>query len=351
MTKTPFNFEPGIRKIDAPYASTGRWIGSDKMRFTAGLPEKHAGFEFFAGPVTGIVRAMKAWDDFSANRHLVVGTHSKLQHIEPGGIINDITPFREITPGVTCGTVTDPFTTEAGSAVVTVTIVGHSCTVGDTVHFENANAVGGITISGAYLVNSVLSADQFTITHTEPATSTETGGGLVTYQFEINVGSSNATQGTGFGVGPYGMESYGTPRAVSDFTQYSRNWSLDLYGENLLAMPSGGGLYEWSPDTPNARAELVQNSPTGQYTFVTNERYPVVLGAGGALMNMAWPDQNDITNWTPGTQSTALTRTLKDGSRLIAGAVLINTMSLGVVRYLGLYDAIHGRPQYHLHHQ
>ena len=329
MTKTPFDFQPGIRKIDSPYATTGRWLDCDKVRFTGGLPEKHKGYVRFAGPVTGIVRAMKAWDDFSANRHLVVGTHSKLQHISPDAVISDITPFREISSGVTSGTVTDPFHTVAGSPIVEVAILDHGATVGDTVIFSNANPVGGITINGPYIVTTVVSASLFTITHTANATSTVlAGGGLVTYQFEINIGTTNSSQGTGFGVGPYGMETYGTPRAVSSFTQFSRTWSLDLYGENLLAMPSNGGLYEWDPDTPSQRALLVENSPTGQFVFVTNERYPIVLGASGSLMNMSWPDQNDITNWTPGTQSTALTRTLKDGSRLVAGAVLINTLSL-----------------------
>ena len=320
--KTPFEIEPGIVKVDAPYALRNRWIDCDKVRFMRGRPEKHKGYELFAGPLTGTVRAIKAWDDFSGSRHVVGGTTSKLQHIDSDAVVTNITPLEA------SGQVTDPFTFVNGSTTVTVNINSHGTSVGDTVNFSNANTVAGVFVNGDYQVTSVVNGNSFTIEASPAANADTSGGGLVDYEIEIAVGSNNSTQGSGYGVGPYGFGFYGVPRSVSSYTTYARTWSLDLYGEYLLAMPSGNRLYQWNPNNPADRAELVTNSPTGEFMFVTNERYPVVLGAGGALMDIAWPHQTDITDWTASATSTANRRTLKEGSRLVGGGILLGTLSL-----------------------
>jgi len=77
-------------------------------------------------------------------------------------------------------TLTDPFTTTSGSAVVTVTDANHGALSGDWVTFSNATAVGGLTIDGQVTVTEVISANAYTITWTSSATSTATGGGTVT---------------------------------------------------------------------------------------------------------------------------------------------------------------------------
>lgn len=321
----PLDFRPGIVKVDAPYALRGRYIDCDKVRFNKGKPEKWLGWETFSiDPLTGIPRALKGWDDNSGNRWLSSGTHKKLYIVSTGGVATNVTPIRD------SGTLgNNPFSMTNGSAIVTVSDVGHRLIVEATAVYSGAAAAGGITINGEYLVNTVIDADSYTIIHSAAATSTTTGGGAaVTYSYEINPGGENVVFGLGYGTGAYGLGTYGTARTSSSFTVYPLVWSLDTYGENLLAMPSGGFLYQWDPDTPSSAAARVANSPFGNFMFVTNERYPVVLGADGSNMTLAWPDQNDITNWTPGTASTALTRSLQKGSRLVAGANLINTANI-----------------------
>lgn len=321
----PLDFAPGIVKTDAPYALRGRYIDCDKVRFVKGKPEKWKGWQNFAGPVLGIVRALFAWDDFGDTRWLAVGTHLGLFLANVAGALQKITPFRST------GTLAaNPFAMTNGSPFVTVTHVGHGLTViGTYVNFSGAAAAGGITVNGEYQVNTVVDNDHYTIIHSSNASSTTTGGGAaVAYSYEIDPGDQDVVQGLGWGTGPWGIGTWGTPRSSSNFTIYASMWSLDKYGENLLAMFSGNHLYQWDPDTPSLRAALVANSPTGNFMFVTNERYPVVLGSNGDNMALAWPDQNDITNWTASSTSTANERRLQKGSRLIAGANLAQTSNV-----------------------
>lgn len=321
----PLDFAPGIVKVDAPYELRGRYIDCDKIRFVKGKPQKWAGWEEFAGPTNGIIRALMAWDDDSATRWLAIGTHLALYLSTVAGVLQKITPYRE------SGTLgSNPFATVNGSPIVTVTDTAHGITViGTFVNYSGASAVAGITIDGEYQVASIVDNNQYTIVHSANANATTTGGGAaVAYNYEISPGQPNVVQGLGFGTGTYGTGTWGTPRASSNFTIYASMWSLDKYGENLLAMFSGANLYQWDPDTPTARAAKVTNSPTGNFMFVTNERYPVVLGSNGVNMQISWPDQNDITNWTPSSTSTALSRTLQKGSRMVAGANLVQTANI-----------------------
>lgn len=59
-----------------------------------------------------------------------------------------------------------------------------------------------------------------------------------------------ASQG-GYGDGPYGADTYGTPRSVSDIQMLDAlppTWSLDNFGQILLAMASSDGrLLYWDP--------------------------------------------------------------------------------------------------------
>lgn len=325
MTKPfPLDFAPGFVKVDAPETLRGRYIDGDKVRFKDKKPEKWMGWTSYATVLTGIPRAIVAWDDNSNVSWMAVGTHKKLYIVDSSAVVSNITPYR-----ITGTLALNPFAMVNLSTMVTVTHVAHGETVGSTVNFTGATAAGGITITGDYLVNTVVDADHYTIIHSVAANANVAGGGAaVVYSYELNIGEANVVIGVGFGTGTYGTGTYGTPRTSSNFIIYNREWSLDTYGQNLLAMPSGNNLYQWDPTTPTVRAAKVANSPVGNFMFITNERYPVVLGYNNANMVIAWPDQNDITNWTPSSTSTANTRTLKDGSRAIAGCNLIGTQNV-----------------------
>ena len=352
----PIDLPPGIVKTDSEYSLEGRYVDGDKVRFVRGRPEKIGGWQTWSyQQFAGICRALFPWADNSNNTYLAVGTHCKLYvaQLQPteqpasvevgwgkgtwgsGGWgsaktqapaitadLTDITPYRDT------GTLTNPFTTTFGSKTVNVADTGHGLSVGDTANFLNADEVAEITIDGDYLVQSVSNADSYTIEHTFAATETATGGGTVDYSYEISCGEIHTILGQGYGIGKYGVETYGTARMLNSFLQLPQFWSLDNYGKDLVALPSGGRPYLWDSFV-GGRASVIANSPGNNFAaFVTDERFLMLLGAGGSPMKVQWPDQNDITEWTPSATNTANSRILQEGSKLLAGAALANLFSL-----------------------
>lgn len=346
MGSTPLDIPPGIVKRDSRAVVAGRWIDAQWARFRNGKAEKIGGFvSMFSGVLVGIVRGMLAWTTKAGSDVVAVGTYLKLYSTDD--TIDDITPLES------SGTLNGPFDTTNASAVVTVHDTAHGRVVGSTVVFSGASAVGGITINGEYLVNTVVDANTYTIVHSAPATSTASGGGgaSVAFEYELSPGLQGTAYGLGFGAGPYGASTYGTPRDVSAAVSLeARHWFFGQYGSHLLALPSGGTLYEWNEPNNDERAVAVTNAPTASAMFVTSERFPMMLGTSSP-MTIAWPDQNDITAWTPAADNTAGARTLQHGSRLVAGAplgelvaVIWSDTSLYLMQYTGsdfVYDTRH----------
>lgn len=222
-----------------------------------------------------------------------------------------------------------PFATVSGSPLITVTDA-ISVAEGDTVIFSGASAVAGLTISGSYTVTSAPGGGSYVITASGNASSTTTGGGAtVTVRHELGTGLADTLSGYGWGAGPYGDSTWGTPRTTSGIILHLRTWSMWAYGRILLANPRGGAIYEWDPDV-GGRAIGIYNGPTLCLSFfVTEERYIVALGKDGDYLKMGWPDQNDRTIWTASVTVTANpSRKVQGGNFFMSGAPVRNQVSL-----------------------
>lgn len=148
----------------------------------------------------------------------------------------------------------------------------------------------------------------------------------------------------GYGFGLYGAGTYGTARPASSFSGqgYGDGWSLDVWGEDLLAVStSDGRLLRWRPSTPATVATAVPNAPTGnRAVVVTAERHILLLGAGGNPRRIEWCSQEDPEDWTPTATNTAggLTvqteGTLREGRRVREGALIWADDDVHLVRYL-----------------
>lgn len=105
----------------------------------------------------------------------------------------------------------------------------------------------------------------------------------------------------GYGEFDYGEELYGTPRTgVSTIQKFSLAWSLDNWGEDLLAMTSyDGRLLRWSPSsTPGTKAAAVTGAPISNRQFVvTPERHCMLFGMGGNFGDYGWCSEEDINDW------------------------------------------------------
>ena len=324
MTLLPLEVPAGFVKTKSANAAKGRFIDGNKVRFVGGFPEKWQGWtEFITDNLVGIARGAIAWANQYGSTNAAFGTHLKLYSLTGDDTLTDRTPIR-----ATSTINNNPFATTNLSAVVTVTDTAHGADDRAYVTFSGAAAVGGITIVGEYQLTKI-DADSYTITHSSAATSTTTGGGAaVSAAYQINPGTADTVVGLGWGASTWGSGTWSTPR-TSGIPLELRTWSLAEYGNNLLASPSGGGLYLWEEAT-DARAEIVTNAPTViRAMFVTGERFVFALGAGASTpMKVQWPDQDDITNWTAAAGNTANSRTLQAGSKLMGGTALADGISL-----------------------
>jgi hypothetical protein len=305
----------------------------------------------------GVCRAIWDWSSLDSQQWMALGTNLKL-YIVNNNELYDITPFREE------GTLIDPFDTDIGGAFdpdggddptfVQVTDTAHGNAVGNFVHFANADPVGGITIDGEYRVEFIVDDDMYIIRHSVPPTSTDSGGGTVDFQYEIQVGLEDTQILLGYGTGAYGLGAYGVGSflAGAGIIGNLRTWSLDNFGEDLLASPNGRALYHWDRTSgPNVRAVLVPEAPnTIERMLVSPQaRHVIAFGAGtGSAASpgdpdpllIRWASSEDFTDWTPLVTNTAGDLRLDVGSEIITamesrGNMLINTdESLHALQYI-----------------
>lgn len=256
MTLAKVEFKPGIIKDDTPLASEGGWVDCDKVRFKQGKPETIGGWEIASvEQFEGIARGAHAWTDLRGDKQIAFGTAAKLYAYTGGKIV-------DITPDFSSGVLASPFTTVSGSPTVTVAHEEHGFIVGMTVAFSNADAVGGLTLSGDYTVATVVSRDSYTVTAGGNASSSATGGGNVDYVADFPAGLVDGAGGRGFGTGSYGIGTYGLPNQT-DFLPAV--WSFAALGEILIANRRGSPLYIWQP-----QASYTDIILTGDFASDTN---------------------------------------------------------------------------------
>ena len=201
MPLQKLQFRPGLNREGTDYSNEGGWYDGDKIRFRSGFPEKIGGWtQVSSNTFDGVARSLWIWADGDAgvgNSYIGVGTNTQY-YIYFGGVYNDVTPIVETD------VVVNPFTTVSGSNVVTVTDSLYNPAVGDYVDFSGASVVGGLLVNGQYPVISVLSGTTYTIELASNASSSATGGGTVTMEYEYPVGLNVYSIGTGWGAGPWG---------------------------------------------------------------------------------------------------------------------------------------------------
>ena len=152
MPLQKLQFRPGLNREGTDYSNEGGWYDGDKIRFRSGFPEKIGGWtQVSNGTFNGICRSLWIWLDGDAgvgNTYIGLGTNTKY-YIYSGGVYNDITPI------IQTDTLTNPFSTTSGSAIVTVTDATYNPGTSDFVVFSGATTVGGLTLNGEYQVLSV----------------------------------------------------------------------------------------------------------------------------------------------------------------------------------------------------
>jgi hypothetical protein len=336
---------PGIDKQNTEYGAEGGWTNCDNVRFRYGLPEKIGGWQYFENDevyLVGMASEVFTWTSLSGIPHVIVGTNRKL-YVSANGSWSDITPLRDTTPA---GAVT--FLATNGSTVLTVSDTSHGAIVGDFVTFSGAVSLGGVitatVLNAEYEVTSVVGVNSYTVTLPIAANSSDSGNGgaSVVGAYQINVGSDVNFFDFGWGVGTWGLESWGTPRTVStSVALQSRVWQFDNFGEDAICQLVDGKTFLWNLSAGvNTRAAVLTGAPVkSKYALLsTPDRHLVCFGTDTVIgdattqdpMFVRFSNQEDITVFVESATNTAGGQRLTDGNTIVSairsrGQILIFT--------------------------
>ena len=354
MTLTKIQLKPGIQKQTSDLGASGGYIDSDNVRFRYGLPEKIGGWEQTQDfKLIGVARDAHHWVALDGTRLSAIGTDKKL-YIFANDILYDITPER-----ASFTSVASIFDTTLGSANVTVNITGHGANEGDIVTFSNTTGLSGTSFTAndfnrSFEVKSVTSANAFVIEQdANETTGTTSGNGTADASFDIGVGPAFSTFGYGWGTYTWNDSTWGTARSTSNVILDGRDWSLDNFGELLIATVLNGSTYQWSPTTDglSGKASLVTNAPTtSKFSLVsTPDRHLVLFGTESTVgtassqdpLLLRFSNQEDINTYQPTAENTAGALRIQDGSQIVGadkarGAILVWTdTSLHGLQFVG----------------
>lgn len=350
------NLKPGFHRESTQYSEEGKWFDGDRVRFREGKPENLRGYQkFIDTSFTGTARDLLAWTNNNTEKLLGYGTESKL-YVVYNDYPYDVTPIVSTVSIGNLGT-TGSFDTVAGSPLIEVSSNNNGRKVGDYVEFSNTS-INGFTTNGldfsassfggpTFEVVSVQGINNFFISVTSVAASTESNQGSGIAFFLLATGQSNPIQGLGYGAGIYnagvsttGERAWNQPAESSNIIFLGTQWSLDNFGEDLLAARQGGSLIHWDANASLApvRSSVVGTAPSKINSIVIspNDRHVIALGTeefATSVFNpllVRWSDQEDYANWIPSVSSTSGELQLIDGTRIVGGvrgrnAILVYT--------------------------
>jgi len=338
------NFKPGINRESTEYAEEGSWYNGDKVRFRQGRPENLRGYaKRVATPFDGTARDIITWSDNDAYKFASFGTEKKLYEYNNNENI-DITPIKEVSVGtnvlavVTIDGTNNGFYTVAAETTIIVSVSSHGAATGDFVTFTSSTSIGGNQdLSGRTFNVSVINSNRFHFETTVAAQATQSKVGTATLKYLLPTGTNTAITNLGYGADVYnagasvtGVRAWNQPASASNIITRNTQWSLDTFGEDIIACRRGSRIFKWDTtieSTPD-RAVIISASPSvNNYILVSpNDRHVVAFGStefGTGTFNpmlVRWSDQNNFNNFTPSVSSTSGENILTDGTEIV-GAV------------------------------
>jgi len=338
MTKlSKIKLKPGLHRESTQYEEEGNWFDGDHVRFRAGKPENMRGYETKVSTAfDGSARDLIVYKSGSNNKkRAVFGTPDKLYEHDGDRIV-------DITPIVTAVTLTNCFGTSSGQTRVCCSDAGHEQVVGNYVYFTSTAAFNAVSLStNVYPITSVASANVFTIDVTTAADATGSDVGSATFNYLLPTGNSIAVAGTGFGAALFQAgvcasqtRAWNEPASAdaTDLVFDISQWSLDNWGDDVVANRNGGNIFYFSSDasTTPIRATSITTSPISVNSIIVspNDRHLIALGANefaaaatvsGTFnpMLVRWSDQDNRSNWVPSVSSTSGEVVLTDGTKII----------------------------------
>ena len=378
MALAAIQIKPGINKQLTETGASGQWVDCDNVRFRYGLPEKIGGWtQVGSDSLIGAPRAQQPFLSLASEKFDAICTNKK-QYVyqDNNTTFYDVSPQRYGAYGHTGAAQAVTFDLVITEAVVTVNLTANGCVAGDFVTFA-----GTVTPGGGYIASDfnkefeiqTVDTNEFTILMPSASTGNVTAGGSANATIQLNTGDPTSVLGFGWSAGTWSQSTWGTARP-STVAIDAANWSLDLYGEDVVATQFNGGTYIWDTD--------VFKSSMGTYPFYnlidydlsvaspyftrdknnasvpskslfslisTPDRHLCLFGTEETIgtastqdpMLVRFSDQETITDFIPTSTNTAGFQRLSDGSEIRAavrssGQILIWTdTSVHSMQFIG----------------
>lgn len=317
MPYTKIPFEPGVYKDDTPLEAKGYWVNVDKIRFVRGLPETIYGWEHASTTsLLGIVRGGLTYADNARNPYAAFGSSKRLYAMDVDGGVTDI------TPGITYARTTVSLTTVISTSTVEAAWTNHGLVADQKFSFANVtvSTVGGISTAGTFVVASTASANSVIFNSGAMATASAGPTSLIADSIQfLAPGQVDGLAGMGFGTGGFGSGGYAS--ASTGVTLYPRTWALSTWGQNLIANPRGGGIYEWAPYTTT-----VEMTTNGDFSASTGWTQGTgwVIGGGVASCTECVTSLTQMVTLDPGSWH-KLQYTITSNSKGTVQASVANT--------------------------
>jgi hypothetical protein len=338
MALKKVDFAAGFNKQGVPSALPGKWVDGDFVRFRYTAPEKIGGWSQLTSSsktLPGAARAQAAFTSLVGEKYTAIGTSQGL-FLYYGNDFYDISPLDTAITGCT-------LTTVNGSNVLTINKGSHGLLVGRYITLSGVTVTGdsGYTAADlqvAYEILTVPDVDKFTV----QAASVETGSGMTaagaaTVNPYVEVGPTIQTTGYGWSTSTWGASTWGTERATSSVILDPGNWSLDNFGEVLVATIFNGETFTWDAGATNARTIRASKSTSGfstsanptatRFTLVSDrDRHLFHFGTETTIgtpatqdpMFVRFSNQEDLNTYTPTATNTAGTFRLDTGNEIRA---------------------------------
>jgi len=354
------NFKPGFNKMVTDSGGESQWVDGDFVRFRYGLPEKIGGWNQLSisgETLPGAARAQHTWTSIAGEKYAAIGTSQGL-FLYYGEQFFDISPLDTAITGCTISTTTS-------STTVTIHKGSHGLLAGRYITLSSVTVTGASDFTAAELQQSyeILTAatDSFTI----QASRAEGGSGMsaagaATVNPYVEVGPTFQTFGYGWSTSTWGASTWGTERSTSDVILDPGNWSLDNFGEVLVATIRDGETFTWNAGASNARTIRASKStsnfstsanPTAsRLTQVSDrDRHLFHFGTETTIgdpttqdpMFIRFSNQEDLNTYTPTATNTAGTFRLDKGNKIV-GAVsgkdytlVLTDSSAYVIQFVG----------------
>tara|TARA_R110002020_G_scaffold207419_1_gene412967 strand:+ start:419 stop:2287 length:1869 start_codon:yes stop_codon:yes gene_type:complete len=337
MPLVKYIFKPGINKEGTNYSNENGWYDADKVRFRKGRPERIGGWlKNSSNSFIGTCRKILVYNDTAGTNYTIVGTHQKL-YVKEGVSFYDITPERATTTdGIT-------FAATDGSSTITATDSSHGAKEGDFVTISGAVTLGGLitadVLNQEYQIASVPTTNTYTITAkdtsgdevTANSSDSGNGGSGVDGVYQINSGLDVYVKSTGWGTDAWGAGTFGSTSSLSASNQL-RLWSIDNFGDDVLACVRGGAIYYWdeSGGTSARGTNLTaiggaSDAPTIALQVMVSDvdRHVIAFGCntiGSSTIDpllVRFSDTESAGDWTPTAINQAGGVQLSQGSEII----------------------------------